>query len=83
METKKKTTAIQSGILIIISALIWGAVIVGCSLKLRGTECYDQISTILFIGVIMHFILIWTPMGIYFKNKKLNNKVESIEKGEK
>jgi hypothetical protein len=63
----KKTNV---GYLIIASAIIWGAVIVGCSFKLKGTECYEVISNILFAGVIMHFFLIWTPLGIQFRKKK-------------
>jgi len=46
------------GSIIIASAIIWGAVIVGCSLKLRGTDCYDEISTILFGGVLTHILLL-------------------------
>ena len=57
------------GLLIIASAIIWGLVIVGCSLQLKGTECYNQINTILYGGVIAHFLLIWVPLGINFKNK--------------
>jgi len=40
MDKKKQTI----GIFIIASAIIWGAVIIGCSLKLKGTGCYDEIS---------------------------------------
>ena len=55
----KKSTL---GALIIASALIWGAVIIGCSLALKGTECYDKIQNILVAGVITHIILIWGPL---------------------
>lgn len=59
------------GILIIGSALIWGAVIVGCSLALKGTGCYDKIQNILAAGVITHIILIWGPfIAIMNKRKK-------------
>ncbi|MCD4729133.1 MAG: hypothetical protein K8R74_00925 [Bacteroidales bacterium] len=63
----KKTNV---GYLIIASAIIWGAVIVGCSYKLKGTECYEAISNILFAGVIMHFLLIWAPLGSQLRKKK-------------
>jgi hypothetical protein len=43
---------------------------IACSLKLKGTECYDQISLILIGGVISHLILIWGPMGMIFMRKK-------------
>ncbi len=46
------------GSIIIASAIIWGAVIVGCSLKLKGTDCYDEISIILFGGVFLHILLL-------------------------
>lgn len=52
------------GSLIIASAIIWGLVIVGCSLKLSGTGCYDEIQNILVVGVITHIFLIWGPLGI-------------------
>jgi len=51
------------GIFIIGSAIIWGAVLIGCSLKLKGTGCYDQISHILSIGAGIHLILIWGPLA--------------------
>lgn len=73
---KKKTSI---GVLIITSAIIWGIVIVGCSLKLKGTECYDEISNILFFGVIAHFLLIWTPMGLLTRNKKENKQVDNTK----
>lgn len=50
------------GYFIIGSAIIWGAVIFGCSLKLKGTGCYDQISTILIGGFIAHLLFIWGPL---------------------
>lgn len=50
------------GYFIIGSAIIWGAVIIGCSLKLKGTGCYDQISTILIVGFICHLLFIWGPL---------------------
>jgi len=58
------------GYLIIASAIIWGLVIIGCALKLKGTEYYQEISPILVGGVVTHIILIWTPLGVLFKKKK-------------
>jgi len=58
------------GYLIIASAIIWGLVIVAYSLKLKGTECYQEISLILTGGVITHMVLIWTPLGMKFVKKK-------------
>lgn len=45
------------GLIIISSAIIWAFVIVGCSLKLKGTSCYDDINFILFAGVISHILI--------------------------
>lgn len=67
MDSKKKSGSMKSGALIIASAIIWGVVILACSSKLQGTECYAEISNILFGGVITHFFLIWIPMGLFFK----------------
>jgi hypothetical protein len=58
------------GALIIASAIIWGAVIVGCAAALRGTECYSEIQNILVGGVFSHLILIWGPLGILLKKRK-------------
>ena len=64
----KKSTA---GALIIGSAIIWGAVIVGSAMALKGTDCYDKIQNILVFGVITHLILIWGPfLALMNKNRK-------------
>lgn len=64
---KKKT---MLGFYIIGSALIWGLVIIGCSLALKGTECYGEIQNILVGGVTTHLILIWGPLAIQLKKQK-------------
>ncbi len=61
---------ISIGLFIIASAIIWGAVIIGCSLKLKGTGCYDEISYILSAGAGIHLLLIWGPLAIQFKKTK-------------
>ncbi len=69
-EMKKKS----NGLLImlpIVSAIIWGAVIIGCSLKLSGTPYYAEISNILYGGVISHIIIIGAALGI--QSKKMKN----------
>lgn len=58
------------GLLIIASAIIWGLVIIGCSLALKETGCYDKIQNILVGGVVTHLILIWGPLVILFKKNK-------------
>jgi hypothetical protein len=67
------------GALIIASAIIWGAVIVGSASTLKGTECYSEIQNILFGGIVSHLILIWGPLGILLKKLK-GNKSEDGSK---
>ncbi len=59
MDKKKKSI----GFFIIASAIVWGAVILGCSLKLKGTGCYDEISNILIVGSTFHLLFIWGPLA--------------------
>lgn len=66
MDKQKKSI----GFYVIASAIIWGIVIIGCSLKLKGTECYDEISTILIAGAGIHLLFIWGPLAIQFRNLK-------------
>ena len=51
------------GYYIVASAIVWGAVIIGCSLALKGTTCYGEIQNILVAGVIVHLVLIWGPLA--------------------
>ena len=67
----KKSTI---GVFIIASALIWGGVILGSALALKGTECYEKIQNILAGGVITHLILVWGPVALLFKKKKEESK---------
>ena len=46
------------GVVIIINAVIWGLVIIGCSLALKGTGAYIEIQTILAGGSIASLILL-------------------------
>ena len=66
MDKKIKTI----GAFMIASAIIWGAVIIGCSFALKGTGCYDSIQNILIGGVISHIILLWGPLALLFKKTK-------------
>ncbi|MBU4268364.1 MAG: hypothetical protein KJ808_05895 [Acidobacteria bacterium] len=70
MDKKFKTI----GVFIIVSAVIWGAVILASSYALKGTGCYGKIQNILAGGVISHMILIWGPLALLFKKKE--NKPE-------
>ena len=57
------------GYLIIASAIIWGAVIIGCTLILKGTPYREEVNKILIGGVISHLLFIWTPLGSQFQIK--------------
>jgi len=75
MDKKFKTI----GAFIIASAIIWGAVIVGSSFALKGTECYEKIQNILVGGVLVHIILIWGPLALLFKKVKDDKPEDSIK----
>ena len=75
MDKKFKTI----GAFIIASAIIWGAVIVGSSFALKGTECYEKIQNILVGGVLAHIILIWGPLALLFKKAKDDKPEDSIK----
>lgn len=75
----KKQNLATVGVFIIGSALIWGAVIIGAALLLKGTPYKDSITKLLFGGVIAHFILIWVPFAAAFKNTKGQTKGEKID----
>jgi len=62
------------GAIIIASAIIWGAVIIGCSFALKGTACYQEISLILFGGAAAHLIIVWGPMANSAIRKKDDQK---------
>ena len=71
MDKKKKPIGVAVAMLPIASAIIWGAVIIGCSLKLKGTGGYEEIQNILYGGMITHLILIGAVIaGIVGKKKK-------------
>lgn len=55
------------GAFIIASAIVWGLVILGCALRLKGTSMYEEISLILYGGVVFHLLFIWGPLAIQFR----------------
>ena len=75
-----KKKALTTGTLIIASAIIWGAVILGCSFALKGTECYQEIQNILVGGTLAHLILIWSPMAAMFVKMKKESTTDEIVK---
>ena len=68
------------GYLIIASAIIWSAVIIGCSLVLKGTPYKDQVNRIIYGGTIFHLLFIWAPLGKLFKDKKQDKEIDKTEK---
>lgn len=44
----------KMGYLIIASAIVWGAVIIGCAFVLKGTPYKEDVNRILYGGVIFH-----------------------------
>ena len=64
------------GYYIIGSVIIWGAAIIGCALKLKGTDCFNEISLILSGAAGIHLILIWGPLAAQLKKRREENKPE-------
>ena len=63
------------GYFIIGSAIIWGAVMLGCSFKLKGTPYYEEISPVLTGGALFHLLFIWTPLGKHFKTQNKKDQI--------
>jgi len=59
--------------IIMASAVIWAVVIIGCSVKLKGTSCYEEINLILIGGVLSHIFL----FGALIKPLLLNKDKEA------
>ncbi|NNG27839.1 MAG: hypothetical protein HKM87_09960 [Ignavibacteriaceae bacterium] len=58
------------GYFIIASAIIWGAVIIGCAIILKGTPYKDDVAYILYSGTIIHLIFIWGTLATQIKKSK-------------
>ncbi len=58
------------GYFIITSAIIWGLAIVTCALKLKGSGAFAEISYILSLAAIIHFILIWGPLAALLRKER-------------
>ncbi|MCK4978805.1 MAG: hypothetical protein KAS62_00345 [Candidatus Delongbacteria bacterium] len=69
------------GSLIIGSALIWGATIIGVAAKLKGLEVKGDVVQLMGLASGMHLILIWGPAAAMIKKMKLGEgKVNEVEK---
>jgi len=69
-----KKDVMKIGAAVIASAIVWGAVIIGCSMALKGTGCYDKIQNILVGGAMAHIILIFGSLAI--TSAKLKKELE-------
>ena len=67
---KKGKVAISHGLFIILSAVIWGAVMIFTSIVLKGTEFKSEVSRIIQGASAAHLLFIWAPLGIIFKKEK-------------
>lgn len=61
------------GSFIIGSAIIWGSVIIGAALQMRGFENKTQVISTLSTGAAVHLIIIWIPLAARIK-KELGTK---------
>lgn len=70
----KKKSEFKSGSTIILSALIWGGVMIWASTVLKGTPFKDEIRNVITGATSAHLLFIWAPIGIL--NQKLKKKRE-------
>ena len=66
----------KNGYLILASAIVWGAVLIGCSIVLKGTPYKEKINLLLIGGLLFHLFIIWVPLG----NQSRKNNKENLEK---
>ncbi len=62
------------GYFIIVSAIVWGATIIGCALVLQGTPYKQDVTNILIGGASFHLLFIWGPLGNLFRKIKEEKK---------
>ena len=58
---------INIGWFIIGSAIIWGAIVIGAALLMRGFENKAQVISLLSTGASTHLIIIWIPLAARIK----------------
>jgi len=61
---------VNIGYTIITSAIIWGAILISCALKVKGTPYAEGINFTLTIGVITHLLFVWIPLGAQNRKRK-------------
>ena len=64
---------------IIASSIIWSAVIISCSLILKGTPYNWDVLIILFGGFAFNMLFIWGPLTTAQIKKNKKNKIEGKE----
>jgi len=73
----KKTDEFKSGLTIILSALIWGGVMIWTSVVLRGTPFKDQIRNVISGATSAHLLFIWAPIGILSAKLKKESLIKT------
>ncbi|MBA7534159.1 hypothetical protein ES705_26405 [subsurface metagenome] len=53
----------KTGYFIVASAIVWGAVLIGCGLVLKGTPYNEKVSFIIMAGIVIHLLVLWIPFG--------------------
>lgn len=53
----------KTGFLIIASAIVWAAVILGCAVVLQDSPDKEEITRIIVGGMLFHLLFIWAPLG--------------------
>jgi NADH:ubiquinone oxidoreductase subunit 6 (subunit J) len=76
--TKKKKNG-KASVIIILSAIIWGAVLIGTSIVLKDTPFKDEIRNIISGASTAHLLFIWAPIGIIYKKEKKQIESEKQE----
>ena len=72
----KKKSVFKSGLTIILSALIWGGVLIWTSTVLKGTPYKDEIRNVISGATSAHLLFIWAPLGILNQKLKKEKKIE-------
>ena len=75
----KKKSEFKSGLIIILSALIWGGVMIWTSTVLKGTPFKDEIRNVITGATSAHLLFIWAPIGILNQKLKKKKKIEDQE----
>jgi NADH:ubiquinone oxidoreductase subunit 6 (subunit J) len=73
-----------AGITIILSAVIWGGVMIASSMVLKGTEYKEDVMKIIQGASSAHLLFIWAPIGIMGNKvmKKLKKQKEDTAEKE-